>query len=140
MSRSVNKVVLLGHLGRDAETKYTQSGIGITQFSVATSRRWKDKTSGEWKEDTDWHNIEAWRMEKLADYLTKGSQVYVEGYLKNDSWEDKETGQTRYRVKVVAREIILLGGGQRHDGFSSTPSGGADIPINNNISDDDVPF
>jgi single-strand DNA-binding protein len=77
----VKKVIVLGHLGRDAETNFTPSGVAVTKFSVATSRRWKDSRSDEWKEETDWHNIVLWRSENLANYLTKGKQVYVEGRL-----------------------------------------------------------
>ena len=76
-SRSVNKVMLIGNLGRDAETKFTPSGVAATRFSVATSRRWKDKESDEWKEDTNWTNVVLWRAENLASYLLKGKQVYV---------------------------------------------------------------
>jgi len=89
-SRSVNKVILVGHLGRDAETKFTPGGAAVTRFSVATSRRWKDKDSGEWKEETDWSNVTLWRSENLANYLTKGKQVYVEGRLHTRSYEDKD--------------------------------------------------
>ena len=78
-SRSVNKCILIGHLGRDAETKFTPSGAAATRFSVATSRRWKDKQSEEWKEETNWTNVVVWQSEKLAEYLQKGKQVYVEG-------------------------------------------------------------
>src|ERR1700752_1970763 len=78
-SRSVNKVILLGHLGKDAETKFTPSGVSVTKFSVATNRRWKDQQTGEWKEETDWSNVVLWRQENLANYLTKGKQVDVEG-------------------------------------------------------------
>lgn len=78
-SRSVNKVILVGHLGKDAETRFTPSGVACTNFTVATNRRWKDQQTGEWKEETDWHRIVLWRSENLANYLTKGKQVYVEG-------------------------------------------------------------
>jgi hypothetical protein len=78
VTRSVNKVIVLGHLGRDADTKFTPSGAAMTKFGVATSRRWKDSQSDEWKEETDWHNIVLWRSETLANFLTKGKQVYVE--------------------------------------------------------------
>src|SRR5450755_1525373 len=88
-SRSVNKVILVGHLGRDAETKFTPGGTAVTKFSVATSRRWKDKQSGEWKEETDWTNITLWQAENLANYLTKGKQVYVEGRIHTRSYDDK---------------------------------------------------
>src|SRR5882757_7420863 len=80
-SRSVNKVILLGHLGRDAETAYTASQTAVTKFSVATSRRWKDQQTGEWKEETNWSNVILWRGENVAPYLTKGKQIYVEGRL-----------------------------------------------------------
>ena len=106
--RSVNKVILLGHLGKDAETRYTGSGVPVSKFTLATNRRFKDTQTGDWKEETDWHNIILWRAENLAPYLTKGKQVYVEGNLRSRSWEDKE-GQKRYITEVVVDEIILLG-------------------------------
>src|SRR5262245_4339660 len=108
-SRSVNKVILLGHLGKDAETKFTPSGISKSTFSIATNRRWKDQQSGEWKEETDWHNIVLWRSENLANFLLKGKQVYLEGRLQSRSYEDKD-GQKKYITEVVADELILLGG------------------------------
>src|SRR6266581_4158715 len=108
-SRSVNKVILIGHLGRDAETGFTPSQVARTRFSVATSRRWKDQQSGEWKEETDWSDVTLWRAENLAQYLTKGKQVYVEGRLQTRSYEDKD-GKKVYRTEVVADEVILLGG------------------------------
>ena len=117
-SRSVNKVILVGHLGRDAETKFTPGGAAVTKFSVATNRRWKDQTSGEWKEETDWTNVVLWRAENLANYLTKGKQVYVEGRIHTRSYDDKD-GKKVWTTEVVADEVILLGG--RGD---SGPSGG----------------
>src|SRR5437660_783203 len=119
-SRSVNKVILLGHLGKDAETKFTPSGVSRSSFTIATNRRWKDQQSGEWKEITDWHNVVLWRSENLSNYLLKGKQVYVEGRLESRSWEDKE-GQKRYITEVVADDLILLagrgGGGGRVGAF-----------------------
>ena len=112
-SRSVNKVILLGHLGKDAETKFTPSGVAKTSFTVATNRRWKDQQSGEWKEVTDWHNVVLWRSENVANYLLKGKQVYVEGRLETRSWEDQQSGQKKYMTEVVADDVILLGGGGR---------------------------
>jgi single-strand DNA-binding protein len=108
-SRSVNKVILLGNLGRDAETKFTPSGVAMTRFSIATQRRWKDQQTNEWKEETDWHNVVLWRSENLGQYLTKGKQVYVEGRLQTRSYEDKD-GQKKYSTEVVADDVILLGG------------------------------
>jgi len=168
-SRSVNKVILVGHLGKDAETKFTPAGASVTRFSVATSRRWKDQQSGEWKEETDWHNISLWRSENLAPYLTKGKQVYVEGRLQTRSYEDKD-GQKKYSTEVVADDVILLGGrgeggAESGGGYSQEPrmvsqprsaarpqtggmGGGAAAstgpaggsPLDAGISDDDVPF
>lgn len=159
-SRSVNKVILVGHLGRDAETKFTPSGAAATRFSVATSRRWKDQQTNDWKEETNWTNVVLWRQENLANYLTKGKQVYVEGRLQSRSYDDKD-GKKVYTTEVVAEDVLLLGsrgesesggsgfgqqapraagsGGAR--GNASPPGGGAedDFP-GMNISDDDVPF
>src|SRR5580693_8406592 len=108
-SRSVNKVILLGHLGRDAETAFTASQTAVTKFSVATSRRWKDQQSGEWKEETDWSRVVLWRGENVAPYLTKGKQIYVEGRLQTRSYDDKD-GKKVWTTEVVADEVILLGG------------------------------
>jgi single-strand DNA-binding protein len=114
-SRSVNKVILIGHLGKDAETKFTPNGTARTTFSVATSRRWKDQATGEWKDETDWHNIIMWRAENLTNYLLKGKQVYIEGRLQTRSWDDKD-GKKNYMTEVVADDF------------------------NQGITDDDVPF
>jgi single-strand DNA-binding protein len=108
-SRSVNKVILLGNLGKDAETRYTPQGTARTTFSIATQRRWKDQQTGEWKEETDWHNILLWRGENVANFLTKGKQVYVEGRLQTRSYDDKD-GNKRYITEIVADDLILLGG------------------------------
>jgi len=155
-SRSVNKVILLGNLGRDAETKYTASGGACTTFSVATSYRWKDQQTGEWKEDTDWHNVVLWRQENLANYLTKGKQVYVEGRLKTRSYDDKD-GKKVYRTEGIADDVLLLGG--RAEGApgveetrapasmprnaqrpTSPHAPAEDSPFEPGITDDDVPF
>ena len=117
-SRSVNKVILVGHLGRDAETAYTASQTAVTKFSVATNRRWKDQQTGEWKEETNWTNIVLWRGENLAPYLTKGKQVYVEGRIQTRSYDDKE-GKKVWTTEVIAEDVILLGG----RGEGSGPSG-----------------
>src|SRR5690242_17245022 len=113
-SRSINKVILIGHLGKDAETRFTPSGVAVTSFSVATNRRWKDQQTGEWKEETDWAKVVLWRQENLANYLTKGKQVYVEGRLQTRSYDDKE-GKKVWTTDVVAEEVILLGGGRGGD-------------------------
>jgi single-strand DNA-binding protein len=158
MARSVNKVILVGNLGRDAETKFTPSGAAVTRFSVATTRNWKDQQSGEWKEETNWTNVTVWRQENLANYLTKGKQVYVEGRLQTRSYEDKD-GKKVYATDVVADEVILLGGrgegASEGPGMSSSaprsapqggrsrpaPAAGGDEPhFEMGITDDDVPF
>ena len=108
-SRSVNKVILVGNLGRDAETKFTPSGVAVTRFAIATTRSWKDQQTNEWKEETNWSNVVLWRQENLANYLTKGKQVYVEGRLQTRSYDDKD-GKKVYATEVVADEVILLGG------------------------------
>ena len=139
-SRSVNKVTLLGHLGKDAESKFLPSGVSVAKFSVATSRRWKDKGSDEWKEETEWTNVSFWRSENLVPYLTKGKQVYVEGRLQTRSYE--KDGEKRYSTELVAEEVILLGGGgekQGDGGLVSQPSSSRP-PMDSGISDDDVPF
>lgn len=112
MAKSVNKVILLGHLGKDAETKFTPSGISLSKFSLATNRRSKDQQTGEWKDITDWHNIVAWKTENVANYLLKGKQIFLEGRIESRSYEDKE-GQKKYITEIVCEgiNIILLGGG-----------------------------
>ena len=166
-SRSVNKVILIGHLGRDAETAYTASQIAVTKFSVATSRRWKDQQSGEWKEETDWTRVTLWRGENVAPYLTKGTQVYVEGRLQTRSYDDKD-GKKVWATDVVADQVILLGsrgsgagggaaagaGSGTDEGFSQEPTGMRSAPRSrpaaapssgppmggDGITDDDVRF
>ncbi|MBV9264744.1 MAG: single-stranded DNA-binding protein [Acidobacteriaceae bacterium] len=157
-SRSVNKVILIGNLGRDAETKYTASGTAVTRFSVATTRSWKDQQTNEWKEETNWTNIVLWKQENLANYLTKGKQIYIEGRLHTRSYDDKD-GKKVYATEVIAEEVILLGG-KGEGGFDSAsqaanraagaprsgkPAGqGAaaeDDPFSGmGVTDDDVPF
>lgn len=119
-SRSVNKVILVGHLGRDAETKFTPAGVAMSKFSVATNRRWKDQQTGEWKEETDWVNVVVWRQENLANYLTRGKQVYVEGRIQTRSYDDKD-GKKQYFTEVVADDVILLGG-RGADGGGGAPA------------------
>lgn len=139
-SRSINKVILVGHLGKNAEGKFMPSGVHVARFSVATSRRWKDKGSDDWKEETEWTNVSFWRSENLVPYLTKGKQVYVEGRLQTRSYE--KDGEKRYSTELVAEEVILLGGGgekQGDGGLVSQPSSSRP-PMDSGISDDDVPF
>jgi single-strand DNA-binding protein len=157
-SRSVNKVILIGNLGKDAEMAYTASQIAIVKFSVATSMRWKDKQTGDWKEETNWSNVVFWRGENVAPYLLKGTQVYIEGRLHTRSYDDKD-GKKVWTTEVVAEEVILLGGRG-----ANAPSGGGDeysqqepmksaprsrqapaapahaAPMSGGVDEDDVPF
>lgn len=150
-SRSVNKVILVGNLGRNAETQYTPGGVARTTFSVATSRRWKDQQTGEWKEETEWHNVVLWRQENIKDYLTKGRQVYVEGRLQTRSYEAKDGSGKRYSTVIVADDVVLLGG-RGEAGLpeeNQTPGGGRgpakaipeeEPPADLGPDDDVVPF
>src|SRR5947208_4491850 len=110
---SVNKVIIVGNLGADPETRYTPGGDAVTNIRVATTERWKDKASGEMKEATEWHRIAFFgRLAEVAgEYLKKGSQVYVEGALRTRKWQDKE-GQERYTTEIVAERMQMLGSRQ----------------------------
>ena len=96
--RSLNRVTLIGRLGKPAETKFTPAGAACTKFSVATSQSWKDKSTGEWRDDTTWTNVVLWRQEKVGEYLLKGTQVYVEGRLSTRSYDEKDSGKKVYVV------------------------------------------
>lgn len=108
---SVNKVIIVGHLGKDPETRYMPSGEAVTSISVATSETWKDKTSGEKMEKTEWHDITGFGKlaEIMGEYLKKGALVYIEGQLETQKWQDKETGKDRYRTHIKARSLQMLG-------------------------------
>ena len=127
---SVNKVILVGNLGRDPETRYSTSGAAICNITVATSRQWKDKASGEKKEETEWHRVVFYdRLAEIAgEYLKKGRPVYVEGRLKTRKWQDKE-GQDRYTTEIIAEEMQLLGSreGGSGGGVSAGPAGDVDF-------------
>jgi single-strand DNA-binding protein len=121
--KSVNKVILVGNLGKDPEVKYTPSGAAVAKFSIATSYRYKDKNE-QWQEQTEWHNVVAWaRLAEIAgEYLKKGSKVYVEGRLQTRSWDDKNTNQKKYMTEVVVNDLVLLGG--RGEGGSQDAGAG----------------
>ncbi len=150
--KSVNKVILVGNLGKDPEIKYTPQGTPVAKFSLATNERFKDK-DGNWQDRTEWHNIVLWqRLAEIAgEYLKKGSKVYIEGRLRTDSWDDKQTGQKRYMTNIVGNDLVLLGG--RGEGAESAGSSrGASVGGNMDprtpdpaagaapISDEDIPF
>ena len=122
---SVNKVILVGNLGRDPEVRYSPDGGAICNVSIATTSNWKDKTSGEKREETEWHRVVFYnRLAEIAgEYLKKGRPVYVEGRLKTDKWQDKTSGQERSRVKVVADSVRFLGGGAGGARGAGAPGG-----------------
>lgn len=107
---SVNKAILVGHLGKDPDVRYTPAGEQVTTITLATSETWKDKTSGEQKEATEWHRVVFWRRlaEIAGQYLKKGAQIYVEGRLKTRKWQDQQ-GQDRYTTEILADEMKMLG-------------------------------
>lgn len=109
---SVNKVILVGNLGRDPEVRYSPDGAAICNVSIATTSTWKDKSSGERREETEWHRVVFYnRLAEIAgEYLRKGRSVYVEGRLKTRKWQDKETGADRYSTEIVADQMQMLGG------------------------------
>jgi single-strand DNA-binding protein len=117
MAKSVNKVILIGNLGKDPEVKYTPGGMPIAHFTLATNERFKDK-EGNWQDRTEWHNLVAFQRtaEIAGEYLKKGRTVYIEGSLRTNSWDDKETGQKKYKTEIIVNDLVLLGGGQREGG------------------------
>src|ERR1039457_1655934 len=125
--KSLNKVMLIGNAGKDAELKYTGSGKAVASFSVATGATWKDKTTGQMQEKTDWHNIVAWERlaEICGEYVKKGKRVYIEGRIETPSYDDKD-GVKKYVTDIVATDMILLdggqGGGQGSDGGARSSS------------------
>ena len=152
MARGINKLILIGNLGKDPETRYSQGGSAVTKFSVATTESWKARQSGEQQEHTEWHDVVCFaRLAEIAgEYLKKGSKVYIEGSLRTSSWE--ADGQKKYRTEVMARDLQMLdsrGGGapmagDAPSGFeSSSMPAGADNSATLKDSDefdDDIPF
>lgn len=160
MAKSVNKVILIGNLGKDPEVKYTPSGMALARFTLATADRVKDK-DGNWQERTEWHNLVSFgrTAEIVGEYLKKGGKVYIEGRLHHDSWDDKETGQKKYRTEIIVNDLVLLGGpregsgegggfnrgGAKSGGFDQRSGGGdfdqaSQAPGPAEITDEDIPF
>src|SRR5690242_20372045 len=147
---SVNKVILVGNLGRDAELRYTPGGAAVATLNLATTETWKDK-EGQKKEDTQWHRVILWgkTAETLQDYLTKGKQIYVEGKLQTRKWKDKD-GNEKYTTEVKGDRVVLLsGGGRAEGGMDRTADRGgrsmSDDGMNQDtgsveLTDDDIPF
>jgi single-strand DNA-binding protein len=156
MARGINKVILVGNLGADPDTRYMPSGKAVTNIRIATSDSWKDKQTGDTQERTEWHSIVLFDKlgEIAAEYLRKGSQVYIEGSLKTRKWQDKE-GKDRYTTEIVARDMQMLGGrgGAAGGGGGGSSAGGesraprsapmeerAPAPAGEEEFDDDIPF
>lgn len=150
---SVNKVILVGNLGRDSELRYTPGGAAVATLNLATTEVWNDK-AGQKQEKTEWHRIVLWgkQAESLQEYLTKGKQIYVEGRLQTRQWDDKD-GNKKYTTEIKADRITLLGGGSGGGGGRSggmersggsdrggAQHGGGDEPPMEPITDDDIPF
>jgi single-strand DNA-binding protein len=157
MAKSVNKVILLGNVGKDPEFKMLPSGQGVANFSIATTENYKDK-SGERQEKTEWHNLVAYARvaEIIRDYVKKGSKLYVEGRLTTRSWDDKDSGKKVYRTEIVISDLSLLSGRGEGDaggssysrssssssasGYDQRSSGPDDYAHSTEITDDDIPF
>jgi single-strand DNA-binding protein len=166
MARGINKAILIGNLGRDPETRYTQGGSAVTQFSIATSESWRDRQTGEQQDRTEWHRVVCFaRLAEIAgEYLRKGSKVYIEGRIQTRKWQDKD-GQDRYTTEIIANEMQMLdsrGGGSgggyaddrgqpddRYQPASGAAAGGgsgggkpAPAPVDDmgDDLDDDIPF
>ena|SRR5205814_5943383 len=121
MSKSVNKAILVGNVGKDPEVRYSPSGIPLAKFSIATNEKYKDR-SGDWQERTEWHNVIAWQhlAEIVGEYVKKGAKLYIEGKLRTSSWEDRQSGEKKYRTEIEARELVLLGNGNGQSNGDST--------------------
>jgi single-strand DNA-binding protein len=153
MAKSVNKVTLLGNLGKDPEIKFLPSGQAVANFSIATTDRYKDK-AGEWQDRTEWHNVVAYARtaEIVRDYVKKGNKLYVEGRLTTRSWDDKDTGKKVYRTEIVVNDLVLIGGrgdgegGGSYSGSRQSSSGQSNYAQpapdygDTGITDDDIPF
>jgi single-strand DNA-binding protein len=154
MAKSVNKVTLLGNLGKDPEIKFLPSGQAVANFSIATTDRFKDKNSNEWQDRTEWHNIVAYgrTAEIVRDYVKKGNKLYVEGRLTTRSWDDKDSGKKIYRTEIVVNDLVLIGGradgGEAGGSYSSNRQSSssqgsyaqAAPDYDTGITDDDIPF
>jgi single-strand DNA-binding protein len=146
----VNKVILIGNLGRDPEVRSTPSGQPVASFTLATNRRWRDK-NGNRQEETEWHNIVVWgkQAEIAGQYLKKGKQIYLEGRLQTRSWEDRQSGEKKYKTEIVCDNFQMLGQRGDVDSGGGAPSAGGGAPsyddqggggFGGEPEDDDIPF
>jgi single-strand DNA-binding protein len=156
MAKSVNKIILLGNVGKDPEFRATAGGTTVANFSLATTDRTKDQT-GNWTDRTEWHNLVAFQRtaEIVRDYVKKGSKLYIEGKIQTRSWDDKTSGEKKYRTEILINELVLLSGkgegGSEGGGYSSSRGSSAsssydqrgpsdDLVNSTEITDDDIPF
>jgi single-strand DNA-binding protein len=152
MPKSVNKVILLGNVGKDPEVKFLPSGLPVANLTLATSERFKDK-AGEWQDKTEWHNLTAYQRvaEIIRDYVKKGNKLYVEGRIQTRSWDDQASGQKKYRTEIIVNELVLLSGRGEDGGGGGSPRSNTTsfdqrAPVNHEefagteITDDDIPF
>ena len=138
MGKSVNRVMLLGNVGKDPDIKSTGGGTLVASFSIATSDRAKD-AQGNWQDRTEWHNLKAFgkTAEIIRDYVRKGSKVFVEGKITTNSWNDKQSGEKKYRTEIIINELTLCGGGE---GGGSRQQAHDDSYDADQITDDEIPF
>ncbi len=136
----VNKVILVGNVGTDPELRYTPSGKAVANFSLATNEQWTNKDGGK-EERTEWHRVVAWGRlgEICGEYLSKGSQVYIDGKIQTRAWEDKD-GNKRYTTEIIAQTMQMLGGTSRKEGEASSPEERHPVEEPISIPDDDIPF
>ena len=152
MAKSVNKVILVGNLGKDPEVKVTPNGTTVAKFTLATNERYKDK-NGQWQDRTEWHNLVAWQRtaEIVGEYVKKGSKVYIEGSLRTSSWDDKNTGEKKYRTEIWVNDLVLLSGRGEGEGAARAAGAGNNLdqrapehepaPTHSGgITDEDIPF
>jgi single-strand DNA-binding protein len=146
MARGINKVILVGNLGNDPDVRYTANGAAVSNISIATAESWKDKDTGEQQERTEWHRVVFFGRlaEIVAEYLKKGSQVYVEGRLQTRKWQDKD-GNDRYTTEIVANEMQMLGSRSGAGSYEQSSPAPAHEPApagkpDDNFVDDDIPF
>ncbi len=143
MAKSVNKVILVGNVGQDPEVKYTASGLPVAKLSLATNERFKDRNDA-WQDRTEWHSVVAWQRlaEIVGEYVRKGSKLYIEGKLQTSTWEDKQSGERKFRTEIVARDVVLLGA--RDDGEEARAEAPGEEsnaePAASGVADSEIPF
>jgi single-strand DNA-binding protein len=142
MAKSVNKVILVGNVGQDPEVTYTPSGVPVARLSLATNERFKDRNE-QTQDRTEWHSIVAWQRlaEIVGEYVRKGTKLYIEGRLQTTSWQDRQSGEKKYRTEIVARDLVLLGSRENGQNAAAEVSGhDSDVEPAPAVVDDDIPL